>query len=662
MSPTELAYRTGFVMRHAIRKHRINVLQARSEAGSVLRGFRRPLRESVISESRLSILSRGSREAFLSLFPERLPQIVARAEKLCGHRVSLFDLEDWDLGGLINWHKDYKLSVVAPLEYGKTMDFRNPALAGNVDYVWELNRHQHLVTLAKAYYLTGEERFAKECVEQISSWTESNPYLMGINWNSCLGVGIRLISWLWVAYFIRGSRYQDETFWARYLTSVWQQADFIQDNYAAHSSANNHLIGEATGVFLVSLCFPQFAEAGKWKQASFQIISEEICRQTFSDGVNQEQTTAYQTFSMALFLLAALTGKRAGVEFSAECWERFKAACEFLAASMDCSGHVPNLGDSTDGRAVLLDETEEFPPVKSLLAIGGDHFKSNPFMTRAGGFPETAFWLLGKEAERRFRGLEEKPAECSRAFPEGGYYILRRGTTPEDEMVLVFDCGPLGYLSVAAHGHADALSFTLSACGKRFFIDPGTYIYFVEQEWRNYFRGTAAHNTLRIDGQDQALIGGNFFWIDHYDTKVEKWESNSEWDYVQGTHTGYLRLPDPVLCRRAIHLDKMKGIVEIRDSVEARRTHLVEQFFHLAPECAVCNQAGPIWRVRNGRCVLQVEFDRTAKVELLFGSTDPILGWESPGYGRKHPSPTLRATASMRGSRRLITRIMLETE
>ena len=139
-------------------------------------------------------------------------------------------------------------------------------------------------------------------------------------------------------------------------------------------------------------------------------------------------------------------------------------------------------------------------------------------------------------------------------------------------------------------------------------------------------------------------------------------ESNSKWDYVQGTHTGYLQLPDPVLCRRAIHLDKMKGIVEIRDSVEARRTHLVEQFFHLAPECEVFNQAGPIWRVRNGRCVLQVEFDRTAKVELFFGSTDPILGWESPGYGRKHPSPTLRATASMRGSRRLITRIMLETE
>src|ERR1019366_1693322 len=112
----------------------------------------------------------------------------------------------------------------------------------------------------------------------------------------------------------------------------------------------------------------------------------------------KEQTTAYQTFSMMLFLIAALAGKRAGVEFSTECWERFRASCEFLAALMDCSGHVPDVGDATDGRAVLLDESEEFPPVKSLLAIGGNYFRSNRLVARAGDFPETAFWLLGAEA------------------------------------------------------------------------------------------------------------------------------------------------------------------------------------------------------------------------------------------------------------------------
>ena len=82
-----------------------------------------------------------------------------------------------------------------------------------------------------------------------------------------------------------------------------------------------------------------------------------------------------------------------------------------------------------------------------------------------------------------------------------------------DELRIVADAGPLGYLSIAAHGHADALAFTLSAHGQELLIDPGTYAYHTEREWRDWFRGTAAHNTVTLDDENQSVIGGNFMWL-----------------------------------------------------------------------------------------------------------------------------------------------------
>src|SRR5207245_173758 len=98
------------------------------------------------------------------------------------------------------------------------------------------------------------------------------------------------------------------------------------------------------------------------------------------------------------------------------------------------------------------------------------------------------------------------------AFPAGGYYVLGSDLDQPAEVRVIADCGPLGYLSIAAHGHADALSFTLSIAGDEVLIDPGTYAYHTHSGWRAHFRGTAAHNTVRIDGVDQSVPAGNFLW------------------------------------------------------------------------------------------------------------------------------------------------------
>jgi hypothetical protein len=655
MSAAEMIHRGGSLLNHTIKQRAAGPAATRQAADRVLGGFPRPLHKCVAGESRLKALSHADRATFEEFYPDRALRVVRRAEQGCRHVVSFFDLEECALGERINWHKDYKLGVVAPLEYGPRMDFRDPMIVGNVNYVWELNRHQHLVEIAKAYYISGDERFAQECVRQIASWLESNPYPLGINWNSGLELSIRLISWLWVAHFIAGSSSADEQWWERLLLSIRQHVTFVHENYSAYSSANNHLVGEAAGVFLASVCFPQFKEAREWQEKSCQILKSEICKQTFPDGVGKEQSTAYQTFTTTLMMLCGIVGRRTGIEFGAEYWGRIRASCEFLSRLMDCAGHVPNIGDATDSRAILLDEEESFPPYKSVLAIGASLFEDGLMRGKAECFPEAAFWILGRDGFTRFEAIPARTVQRSSSFPQGGYAILHRGHTSSDELSLLFDSGPLGYLSIAAHGHADALSFTLSAHGKNFFIDPGTYLYFVDPEWRAYFKGTAAHNTVRIDHLDQAENGGDFVWLKHYRARLDKWESSDTSDHVEGSHDGYHRLNDPVACHRSITLDKQLGLINIVDTIGAAHPHLIEQFFHLSADCKVHHLAGSLWRIENSGHSLEIEFDKTTTIDVFEGSTDPILGWESLGYGRKRPSPTIRTTRAGSGTCRLLT-------
>jgi hypothetical protein len=187
---------------------------------------------------------------------------------------------------------------------------------------------------------------------------------------------------------------------------------------------------------------------------------------------------------------------------------------DFLASIMDAGGNVPMFGDADDGYAVRLSPAEDFCPYRSLLATGAVLFKRGDFKKKAGALDDKTRWLL-PESESVFRELNTERTRLPprQAFADGGYYVMGCDFCTPAEIRLVADAGPLGYRSIAAHGHADALSFTLSVGGREFFVDPGTYAYHTQPAWREYFRGTAAHNTVRVDGENQSVSGGNFMWI-----------------------------------------------------------------------------------------------------------------------------------------------------
>ncbi len=390
------------------------------------------------------------------------------------------------------------------------MDYRDSALCGDIKYVWEHNRHHHLVELAKAYYLTGKQEYADEVRAQVESWIEQCPYLQGVHWSSSLESAIRVINWCFAYRFLAarqgGYLERHSEFVTRWSRSIHQHLVFISRYFSRYSSANNHLIGEACGLFVGALCF-SCRESPRWLRTSRQILEEEALRQVWPDGVSKEQAISYHSFVFDFLLIAGLLGRRNGQEFSAQYWERLERMAEFVSSVIDRKGDVPQIGDEDDGFVVVLSHEADFKLFRSLLATAAVLFRRGDFARAAVHFDEKSFWLLGFQD---FQALcdQNQGRTATISFPFGGYYLLKGG-----EGTMIVDCGPLGYLSLAAHGHADALSIQLAYKDRWLLVDPGTYAYHTQREWRDYFRGTAAHNTVRVDGVDQSVIGGNFMWL-----------------------------------------------------------------------------------------------------------------------------------------------------
>jgi hypothetical protein len=305
---------------------------------------------------------------------------------------------------------------------------------------------------------------------------------------------------------------------------------------------------------------------------------------------------------------------------------------------------VPMIGDADDGFVVRLDPAPGFCRFRSLLATGAILFDRPDFKAKAGTLDDKTRWLLGPEAGKKWDALgEPRGLPLRRAFPDGGYYILGDDFETPREIRVVADAGPLGYGGIAAHGHADALSFTLSVGGSEFLIDPGTYAYHTQPEWRAYFRGTSAHNTVRVDGRDQSEPGGNFMWLRKARSQATAWSSTAGQDFLEAWHDGYMGLADPVLHRRRLVLDKRQRRLVVEDYLEMHGPHDIEIFFHAAPEVkALALARGAVKLARGDRTIgLRWPDAEDGRAEILQGRVEPIAGWVSRRFDRREPAPTL---------------------
>jgi len=466
MTPAEVAYRA------------LRALQARAEKSGIARERPAPAPDLAPRPNRWVKVGKVDAATY-----------VQAADRIAHGFLDIFALRDVQLGAPPRWNRDPKSGIEAPLAFGKLLDYRNPDVVGDIKYLWEPNRHLHLVTLAQAYALTGKRAYFDAIAEHLESWFLACPYGYGPNWSSALEAGLRLINWS-ATWQLLGPQILEEhpEFRARWLDSVYQHAQFIRGWFSLHSSANNHLIGEAAGLFIASLTWPYWPAAKSWRDTAKAILEREALAQNAPDGVNREQAVAYQQFVLDFQLLCLLAGKANGQWFSADYESRLESMLDYLASIMDTGGNVPMLGDADDGYAVRLSAEEGFCPYKSLLATGALLFRRGDFKLKARTLDDKTRWLFGAQADAEFDALDGSATRLPirQTFPEGGYFILGSDFDTPREIRLVADAGPLGYRSIAAHGHADALSFTLSAGGLEFLIDPGTYAYHTQERWRNY--------------------------------------------------------------------------------------------------------------------------------------------------------------------------------
>lgn len=660
MSPQEFAWRVRSAVRDATDRYRIP-LQRRPRPVSAILADGRDVQAPGFRVCDM-LVGEWADQPIETVQHEWCDRLLTQARSIAAHRLSFFDLKDCDLGQPIDWNRDHKFGKSAPMRFAASIDYRDFNRTGDCKLVWEPNRHHQLVVLGRAYRASGDPAYAAEVVAQLDSWLRQCPFGIGMNWRSPLELGIRLINWVWALDLIAESGLVCGEFRQRLLRAVHQHVWEIARKYSRSSSANNHVIGEAAGVYIACGYFTHLRNAAPWRAQARRILCEQILRQTYPDGGTREQAVGYQMFVMQFFLLAALTGRSLGEEFPPSYWERLERMCEFLAALSEGGPSLPMFGDCDDGYVLDLGGRAGDP--RPLLSIAAILYKRADFKARAGSCRESARWLLGRDSHGAFEAIAstgEEGCMVSRAFPGTGYYLLQHGRQgSHDGISAVFDCGELGFGPLAAHGHADALSFTLRAFGTDILVDPGTYDYFSYPQWRQYFRCTRAHNTLMIDDLDQSVMLGPFLWGQRAGARCLLWEPSAVGGKVVGEHNGYARLKDPVIHRRSMELDGPAGSLTIRDEIIARESHEVDVFFHLAEHCQARLIGGNRYQIVSGGQTVTMELDPRLSVRMLTAAEDPIGGWVSRGYHHRAPSTTLAGHCSSCGGMVLVHRIHVD--
>jgi hypothetical protein len=568
--------------------------------------------------------------------PTDAGEILLEADAICAHRFRLLGYENLDYGPEIDWHLDRVHGKRAPLDPWFTIPFLEFAAVGDHKVTWELNRHQHLVTLAKAWLLSKDEKYLHELVAQWRTWIRANPYPLGINWGSTLEVAFRSLSWIWMDQLLADAPGHSD-FRKELLPALAFHGRYIERYLSTYFSPNTHLLGEAVALFFIGSLYPQIQAASRWQETGWKIVLHEAHRQVRPDGVYFEQSLHYHVYALDFFLYARILAAQNGQDIPAAFDEVLGKMLDVVQA-LSQAGPPEGFGDDDGGR-VFNPRRNRTEHMTDPLALGALAYGRSDLL--AARLTEESIWLFG---ERAVTGLSREPGNAdphSAAFADGGVFILA-DSQPFAQQAVV-DAGPQG-VGRSGHGHADALSLRLTIDGQRWLVDSGSGVYISsEPADRNTFRGTAAHNTMRVDDVDQAIPSDPFSWTAIPTTRTENWTSGKTFSYFAGSHDGYARLTDPVTHRRSV-LSINGGPSLVRDMALGQQEHELELLWHFAPNLEV-REDGPGILVSPTSVRADSRECPTLSLFMHEGTplkTDITRGLLSPAYGKFEPAPVVR--------------------
>jgi hypothetical protein len=547
----------------------------------------------------------------------------------------------------INFHLDIFSGKSFPLTFSKTIDMRTDRF-GSAKAVWEVNRLNFLLPLLINYKVTGDQKRLDLFVSLLTSWDKQNPYLRGINWYSNIEVNLRLMNWYWCWLLLEQDPvWQQEKKYEEFRNNIWlpliyKHCCYSSKNPSYFSSANNHLVSEYTGLFIASTIW-EFPETNAWLKKAKAGLEKEIVLQHSENGVNKEEASGYIQFITDFFILAYIAAEHRGISFSEKYKERLKAICFYINDILDMQGNHPRYGDEDDARVLLPDGDITVNNYISILTTAAVLF-NQPGLKRCSAPWDMkshllTTWLGGRKV---WEELGEGTAPAQSAFyKKEGHFILRK-RTGHNEIFCHFDAAPLGYLSIAAHGHADALSFILHVDGYPFLVDPGTYAFHTHSEWRKYFASTIAHNTVTIDNTDQARMSGPTLWLNHYTSSILGAQTSEALDTISATHTGYQKIKASHV--REVKFDKRKDYFRVTDKIDsAKKDYTINIPFHLHPEVYVLQTTGNTYVLGRKEIASTVEltFDPAIHTSVIQASEESGLGWYSPAFMVKEKSAVI---------------------
>ena len=590
-------------------------------------------------------------KSYAAEFAHKTQSVVADADRICRHEFDLLGSGVVSLGHPIDWHLDPGSGYRWARKFFWELQRNGPPPRADIKFPWELSRMQHLPTLGKAYRLTKNPRYAGEVIEQVIHWIEDNPCGYGVNWMCAMDVAIRAMNVTCAYAFIRDAAMGTRAFRARLAQSLYEHAQFILFNLEFGLREDgaivngNHYLSNIVGLLHLGLICPELKGAEAWKSIGLKAVIEEMDRQVYPDGANFESSTSYHRLVLELFTTAALMCKANGTPLPAPFWRRLERMFEFVLSVARPDGHMPMVGDADDGRVYILSDYGDWDRTdfRYLLSVGAILFGRSDMKAQVETFSEEAFWLLGPEGSRAFAGLPQVDAELkSTAFSDAGLYVMRH----RDHYLLAC-CGGIG---AGHHKHNDSLSFELYAGDKPFIIDPGTYVYTRDMQWRNRFRSTAYHNTAVIDDREQNRFVPNQPFKLTSDSKVvvHEWSSTTEFDCLDAEHFSYDGSHLPFRHRRRFLFNKHALEWEITDALFGSGGHHVDWYFHLdhGIDLEWCDERRV--KMQCGRTVVEMRI----KAELPF-SVETIDGWISRKYGEKLPAKILHISGIFRETGRV---------
>lgn len=468
------------------------------------------------------------------------------------------------------WDAGFQTQNVWPDKFSYFLEYKQRDDIGDARTNWELNRHFQFAILAKDYLVSGEKKYLLEFERLFEHWNKKNPFLWGISWTSVMEVAIRCSNWCYAWCFLKRANAPDNLL-KQIQTGILNMTDYIVKHYSRYSSANNHLIVEAYAIGQTGI----LCGYKPWIDMALNILTHELPLQNYSDGVNKELSLHYQSFYMEAMglMMRLLLKNRIAVS---DVWKAMlEKMCIYLAECMGDYGEIIAFGDNDEGK--ILDLQGGFNHYQYVLGLYS-FLLDKQYIKLQKVNCENLNWLFEKE---EYLAAIQRPLyqpDCAVCYREGGNTLLR---SKDHKVFIGIDHAALGFGSIAAHGHADALSFQMYVEGEPLFVDPGTYIYHCDLKSRDLYRKTENHNTVCINGENQSQMLGAFLWGKRAECELDRYDE-TEKITLKAKHDGY----SPVVHWRTYEFDKERSLT-ITDLVKEISDGSFEVNYIFAPNTTI---------------------------------------------------------------------------